>query len=316
MKYLLKYTAILTVIISLFTSCQKDPADIINSYLKPPLADAGTPRTVTLPASFDTLHGTSTSYNGTIHGYLWSLISGPSVPNIESPSSPATRVSNMIAGKYKFQFAVIDSAGLTGVDTTSITVLPDPRPIQTLTLQPNNNINEATLSWTNSGNQTGANFILPELVSGAWTDGGELFLLRGIIKFDLSSIPINANILSAKLTLFSNPTPLNGNHIDANYGNSNAMYIERVTNSWNSTLTWANQPSGHISSQILISQTNFTMLDLVDVDVRTLVAPMISTNNYGFKIRLQNEVIYNIRNFCSSKYADATKHPKLVITYQ
>ena len=37
--------------------------------------------------------------------------------------------------------------------------------------------------------------------------------------------------------------------------------------------------------------------------------------NNGFLFKLQNETCYNSRIFASSKFIDATKHPKLVITY-
>jgi hypothetical protein len=220
----------------------------------------------------------------------------------------------MVAGVYRFQFAVIDSAGLTGVDTSSITVSPDLRPIKTLTSQPTNNTTESNLYLL--GTFAYGDPVSPELSPGTWTNGGESFLIRSVLKFDLSIIPANATILSAKLSLYSNPTPLNGDHTNANSGTANSIYIERNTAAWNSTVTWATQPSSDATTQIAISQTNLSLFDLVDIDVKNLVTTMVSTINYGFKLRLQNETAFNIRNFCSSKHADAGKHPKLVITYQ
>lgn len=315
MKFL-KQAILLLSVVAIISSCQKDiVSNPVAANLAPPTANAGLPRTVVLPVSSDTLYGSGSSSNGPIVGYLWSLISGPNIPVIHNPSMPVTRVSGMIAGIYRFQFMVIDSAGLTGVDTTSINVVANPNPIQSLTLQPGNNANEAQLSWTASGTTTGSNFTLPELVAMAWTTGGELFVGRGLFKFDLTSLPANATILSAKLSLYSTPNPLNGNQVDANFGSNNAMFIERVTSNWGTTLTWPNQPSGDASTQVSIPHTNLSTLDLSDVDVTSLVTPMIA-NNYGFKIRLHNEVFYNLRNFCSSKHANAAKRPKLVITYQ
>lgn len=317
MKLILKTTIAFLILTVFISSCQKDIIlNSANANLTSPTVDAGIPQTIVLPVSSATLNGTATSSNGPIVGYLWSLISGPNVPVIHSPSLPSTLGSGMIAGNYRFQFMVIDSAGLTSVDTTSIRVIPNPNPIQTLTLQPGNNSNEATLTWTNSGNTTGANFSLQELLAMAWTTGGELFIGRGLFKFDLSAIPSNATIISAKLSLYSTPNPLNGNQVDANLGTNNAMYIERIVSTWNSNLNWPNQPLGDIATQISIPHTNQPTLDLIDVNVTNLVIPMITGNNNGFKIRLQNEVFYNLRNFCSSKHTNAAKRPKLVITYQ
>ena len=318
MKTIFKIIFALLFFVIPFSACQKEVlSNSTTANLIPPVADAGLPLTIAQPASTATLNGTGTSHNGPIVGYLWSLISGPNVPLIQSPSSPSTIVSGMIQGYYRFQFIVIDSAGLTGVDTTSIRVLPNQNPIQTLTLQPGNNSNEATLTWTNSGTTTGANFSLQELLAMAWTTGGELFIGRGLFKFDLSVVPANATIISAKLSLYSTPNPLNGNQIDANFGNNNAMFIERITSSWGSTLNWPNQPLGDNITQVSIPHTNQSTLDLIDVNVANLVIPMmLSGNNNGFKIRLQNEAFYNLRNFCSSKHANTAKRPKLVITYQ
>ena len=316
MKLIFKTAIAILVTFVFLSSCQKEIiSNPANSNLRPPTADAGVPQTIILPVSAGTLNGTGISYNGPITGYLWSLISGPNIPLIHSPSSASTIVSGMIQGNYRFQFMVIDSAGLTCVDTTSIRVIPNQNPIQTLTLQPAGNTNEATLTWTNSGSTTGANFVLQELLAMAWTTGGEPLIGRGLFKFDLSAIPANATIVSAKLSLYSTPNPLNGNQVDANFGTNNAMYVERITSSWNSTLSWPNQPLGDVGTQVSIPHTNQSTLDLVDINVSSLVTPMIANNN-GFKIRLQNETIYNLRNFCSSKHANTAKRPKLVITYQ
>jgi hypothetical protein len=293
-----------------FTACQKD---VVNNVIQnAPVADAGQPQTIQMPAASFTLSGTGTTTNGNIVGYLWSLVSGPNVPVISRPSSATTTVTGIVAGTYRFQFMVVDGVGLTGVDTVTVTVIP--AIMQTLTLQPANNTNEVLLGQFNGADQTDR--MPPELNAMAWTSGGNPLNMRGLFKFDLSSIPANSTILTARLTLYSNPTPLNGNFIDANFGTANAMYIQRVTGNWNpATVTWSSQPGTDVTTQVSIAHTNQSFLDLVDIDVKNLVTPMISANN-GFMIKLQNETIYNLRDFCSSRYANAAKHPKLVITYQ
>jgi hypothetical protein len=122
---------------------------------------------------------------------------------------------------------------------------------------------------------------------------------------------------SAKLTLYSNPTPLNGHDGNANTGPENALYIQRVTEEWvYNSVNWTNQPAATDVEQVSIPHTDEPFLDLIDVDVSELVKTMISTgSNHGFLIRLQNEVTYNFRVFCSSKYSDKTKRPQLQVYY-
>lgn len=310
MKLLLGPAALVLFSILLF-GCKKDN-DAPDIDPKPPVADAGNSQTIQLPVSTFTLTGSGTTTNGYLTGYLWSLVSGPNVPIVNSPGSPTTTVTGFIAGTYKFQFMIVDSAGLVGIDTTSVLLIP--APIQTLTLQPANNDNERHLYGNGTIDQSTH---APELDAATWTAGGETVYVRGLFKFDLSSIPASATILSAKLSLYSNPTPANGDLVHANSGTDNSMFIRRVTTDWIPASTnWLNQPSTTTTDQVSIPHTNQSLLDLVDVDVKNLVVAMQASGNYGFMIQLQNEVIYNIRDFCSSTYPDATRHPKLVIVYQ
>jgi hypothetical protein len=138
------------------------------------------------------------------------------------------------------------------------------------------------------------------------------------LKFDLSTIPATATIKSAHLFLYSNPNPPTGNQIDANSGPSNAFLFQQITSNWTtSTVSWANQPSVSTSNQIVVPQSNLARQDL-DLDVTSMVGSMVNNNaNYGFFLRLQNEVTYNSRIFVGSRnptYPD--KRPKIVITYQ
>ncbi len=317
MKFFSHFLFIASISIIGMTSCQNEAAQIINAVSHAiPVANAGPSKIVQLPINTDTLRGVGTSANGPIVGYLWSLVSGPNNPTILSPSSRNTVINNLVAGNYIFQFAVIDSLGFTGIDTVGVRVNPAIAPVQqTLILQPANNPFEVHLGLFGTTNTSTAT--TPEFTAASWTSGGIPVTLRAIFKFDLSSIPVNATILSAKLTLYSNPTPLNGDLVNANSGTNNSMYLERNTSNWTSSaVTWQTQPTSDVASQISIPHTSLNFLDLPDIDVKNMVASMVSTNNYGFKIRLQNEVAYTIRNFASSRYSDATKRPKLVVTYQ
>jgi len=310
MRQFIQYTGVLVLAFAFITGCQRE-TDFIT--MDPPTVDAGVSQAIQLPAGTVTLSGTASSSNGPIVAYLWSLVSGPNVPVINSPGSATTTISGYVAGTYNFQLMATDDAGLTGVDTTSVTLTA--APIQTLTLRPANNPDERHILGNSSGINQGDSPI--EFNAATWTIGGSVVYLRGLFRFDMSAIPAGATILSAKLSLYSNPTPLNGDLINPNSGPNNAFYIQRITSAWNApTTAWLNQPSSTTADQVSMPHTTQSVLDLEDIDVKNLVTAMHSGNNYGFMIRLQNEAIYNIRCFASSRHSNTAKHPKLVITYQ
>ncbi len=157
-----------------------------------------------------------------------------------------------------------------------------------------------------------------DICASAWTIGGNPSYIRGHLKFSLNTVPANATIISAKLSLYSNPTPINGNLTDANSGSNNAFYIRRITSSWvGNTLTWATMPTTTTEGQILIPHTSSPSLDLIDIDVTNLVKAMRAAgNDYGFVIQLVNESAYNARQFCSSNHSNVSKRPRLILEYK
>jgi hypothetical protein len=277
-----------------------------------PVANAGPSQTITLPTNTVNLVGTGTDTDGSIVAYLWSQVSGPNTSIIANPGSASTAINGLIQGNYLFQLMVTDDAGATGVDTVSVKV--NPSPIQTLTLQPANNPNERMIISIGGSDQSNSNGT--EIVLAAWTFNGQSWFGRKAMKFDLSSIPSTATIQSANLYLYSNVPPENGNLVDANFGSNNALYLQQITSNWTpATTTWSNQPGVNTATQISIPHTSQSALDL-NIDVKNMVASMVSGNNYGFMLRLQNEVAYTSRLFVSSWHATkATQRPKLVVTY-
>jgi hypothetical protein len=87
-----------------------------------PTANAGTDITITLPTSSASLSGTGSDADGSITGYGWTFISGPSTPSISSPAAQNTTVSNLVAGTYVFRLTVTDNNGATGTDDVVVTV--------------------------------------------------------------------------------------------------------------------------------------------------------------------------------------------------
>ena len=286
-----------------FTACTKDNSN----PPQPPIVDAGPAQIIKLPVNSVTLSGSATSTDSKIKAYLWSEVSGPNVPVIASEGSKTTSVTGLTGGVYLFQLMAVDSLGETGVDTLSVTVSAS---TVTLVL---GGTKETTFIC--NANTTSGNPAPPEVLAETWTINAITVYGRSFFQFDMSSIPTNVPVKSATLSLFSNPTPDNGDLIHANYGTTNDFFIQRVAGAWDPiTTTWLTQPAVDTVGQVHVPQTSQAFLD-VTVDVTTIVNNMLTSGNNGFTIRLNTEAIYNSRIFCSGIYTDPTKRPKLTINY-
>jgi hypothetical protein len=301
--------------ILVISSCQKTkvtPATSNNPVTKKVIAKAEGDTTIKLPQDSLILRGKAGSPADTVVGYLWSQISGPAEASIRNESSSAATAKNLTAGTYLFQFMIIDKNGLTSVDSVSVVVVPS----QTITLDlsPANNLNEINLGLLGTQDATNRSSIEEPLA--AWTINGVPFTGRDLLKFDLSSIPASATIVSADLYMYSDTIPKNGDLVHANYGADNSFVVQQAATQWDpSTVTWFNQPAGLTANQVIVPNTQLPFLNM-DINVKDMVSSMVSTNtNYGFKLTLQNEVEYTSRIFCSSNYADVSRHPRLVVKY-
>ncbi|MFL5772284.1 MAG: carbohydrate-binding protein, partial [Flavisolibacter sp.] len=93
-----------------------------------PVANAGNPQTITLPASSVSLTGTGSDADGTIAGYSWTQLSGPNTASITSSNSASTGVSGLVQGTYVFRLTVTDNQNATGISDVTITVNAAPPP--------------------------------------------------------------------------------------------------------------------------------------------------------------------------------------------
>ena len=87
-----------------------------------PTAHAGTNKSLTLPASTVSLNGNGTDPDGTISSYNWTKVSGPASGTITNTTSPATSVTSLVHGVYKFKLRVTDNDAATGIDSILVTV--------------------------------------------------------------------------------------------------------------------------------------------------------------------------------------------------
>ncbi len=149
---------------------------------------------------------------------------------------------------------------------------------------------------------------------------------RSLLDFDYSSIPSNAIIEKATLTLYANitsPAHLfygNQGHYSDPSPATNAWLLFRVLSDWDqSTVTWDTSPSFDVVNQVsLPASTSFDQT--YTVEVTTLVADQIKnpSSYYGFMMISQNEDLFAPAyvSFCSGVYSDSERRPKMEIDYQ
>ena len=212
------------------------------------IVDAGATQTAQSPADTVTLSGTVKSGITPNTSYLWLQVSGPNTATIKNNNTTTATITNLAAGTYVFQFQATTNQNETGIDTTSVIVLPGQR---TLTVQPSRNVTEGFVDNFYPGLFNNGD---TQLDMAAWTGGGLSITQRTFIKFDLSSVPANSTVDSAKLYLYAMPNPHGGNMVDAQYGSSNACYVNRITSSWSSPniFSWSNQPVYTAANRVVI----------------------------------------------------------------
>ena len=152
-----------------------------------------------------------------------------------------------------------------------------------------------------------------DFAAWAWTSGGAT-TARSLLKFDLSSIPSNATITSATLSLYCNTT---SSVTQLNSG-ANACLLQRITSAWTETgVTWNNQPTTTAVNQDTLAQSTSTTQNYPSIDVKNLVIDMVNnpSTSYGFMLKLMTEATYRCMVMSSSDNSDSTKWPRLVIMY-
>ncbi|XP_023284859.1 dyslexia-associated protein KIAA0319-like protein homolog [Seriola lalandi dorsalis] len=89
---------------------------------KPPVADAGPEKELTLPVDRTTLDGSKSSDDQEIATYLWKQTSGPADVKIENADSAVATVTGLEVGRYEFTLTVTDERKLQSTDTVTVIV--------------------------------------------------------------------------------------------------------------------------------------------------------------------------------------------------
>jgi gliding motility-associated-like protein len=141
---------------------------------------------------------------------------------------------------------------------------------------------------------------------------------RTLILFDFASVPKNITIKKIAISLFAYPNQA-GPTYNGHAGKNNATALQRITSSWIPTVTtWNTRPKVTTNNQVILPKSTSQYQDFLDIDVTDLFMPMVldSKINFGIQMKLVEEIPTNVMIFCSTNYADQTKHPKLTIYYE
>ncbi|XP_036948365.1 dyslexia-associated protein KIAA0319-like protein [Acanthopagrus latus] len=89
---------------------------------KPPVADAGPEKELTLPVDRTTLDGSKSSDDQKIATYSWKQLKGPDGVKIENADSAVATVTGLEVGVYEFTLTVTDERKLQSSDTVTVIV--------------------------------------------------------------------------------------------------------------------------------------------------------------------------------------------------
>lgn len=152
------------------------------------------------------------------------------------------------------------------------------------------------------------------IICNAFTAQGNFFIQRSLIRFDLTAVPTEAKIISAKLSLWCN---VESGHHQLQYGD-NQSYLSRITQPWEeNSVTWNNQPATTNENEVWLHSSQYLSEDYLDIDVTELIKDIIELkyDNNGLMLHLLTEETYRTLLFASSDFSDTSRRPLLVITY-
>jgi len=267
----------------------------VNEANKPPVANAGSNITITLPTNTVQLSGAaSNDPDGSIVKYQWTKVSGPAA-TIATPGAARTAVNGLVAaGTYVFELTVTDDKDATAKARVTVTVkdvnnqLPvaDAGNNVTITL-PNNTVNvDGTASYDPDGTITaykwtkvsGAAATIAQPNAATSTISG---LVAGVYVFELTVTDNNNSTASAQVTVTVNE--VNKPPV-ANAGNNVTITLPTSTAQLNGTAS-----TGSIVSYKWAKVSGPAATIASPGAARTAINGMVTAGTYVFELTVTDE---------------------------
>lgn len=117
------YTFRFTVTNSNGVSASDDVKVTVISANLPPVANAGSDVSITLPTNAVVLNGTGTDIDGSISSYAWTKVSGPAA-SMSGQTTANLSLTALVTGTYVFSLTVTDNQAATATDNVTVVVNP------------------------------------------------------------------------------------------------------------------------------------------------------------------------------------------------
>ena len=188
-----------------------------------------------------------------------------------------------------------------------------------LSLRPDSTSGKDATLWSCMSDANFGNDIDYEAMAWTWNSlGFPEGILRGLMEFDLSTVPDGAYINSASLSLYNNPGSSENNGEHASLSGSNTAVLQRIIEQWEEDqATWAKQPASTYKNEVYLSESTNPHQNYVNIDVTRLVQDMVDhpDESFGFLLKLETEECYRSMIFASSDHPDAELRPGLQVFY-
>ena len=255
-----------------------------------------------------------------LHGDINEAFSIDSITGVISVND-STQIDYEVTTKFELAIKVIDKQGLISLAKITIHVIDEVSIINhyILSLQPDSIDGKDAMLWTGLPDRVVSNYTSLSAVAWTWSAVGfGSGVIRSLLEFDLTEIPISAVVDSAFLSLYNDPNSTANQGEHSSRSGSNVSVLQRITENWDeNTVTWNNQPLTTNINEIVLKESTDIHQDYVDMNITQHVQEMVQypSTNHGFMLKLVTEEYYRAMIFASSDHPNQNIRPKLEIYY-